>query len=127
MAGCFNIRVQPTTITRPAGNRDVSLSTQGSPQVCRPLASAQPTLDQDPVSRSTLDARGRGCTGLANTKLHLQLQGDAILPILGMMDREYYRHRRPAFPIPVPSAGKKLTISLSSALEACGSFGPQGV
>jgi hypothetical protein len=62
MAGGFSIRMQPTTTTRPAGSRDAIRSTRGSPQVCRPLASAQPTLDQDPVSRSTLDARGRGYT-----------------------------------------------------------------
>ena len=47
---------------RPIGNRDVSRPTQGSPQVWLPLASAQLTLDPDPVSSSALDARGRGCT-----------------------------------------------------------------
>jgi hypothetical protein len=47
MGGGFSIRMQPTTTTQPAGNRDVSRAAQGLPQVCRPLASAQPTPDRD--------------------------------------------------------------------------------
>jgi len=62
VAGGFCIRMQPIATTPPAGNRDLSHATPGSPQVCRPPASAQPTLDQDPESRSTLLARGPGCT-----------------------------------------------------------------
>ena len=52
----------PTTTTQPAGSRDAARSTQESPQVCSPMASAPLLPDQDPVSRSALDERGRGCT-----------------------------------------------------------------
>jgi hypothetical protein len=54
--------MQAMKITQPAGNRDANRSRQGLPQVCRPLASAQPKLDKDPVSRLSLDAPGPGCT-----------------------------------------------------------------
>ena len=79
MAGGFNGEIQPTTTTRSAGNRDVSRSTQGSPQVCRPLASAQPTLDRDPVLRSTLDAHGGGCTS-GQTKTHITETREVCYP-----------------------------------------------
>jgi hypothetical protein len=52
----------PTTTTQPAGSRDATRSTQESPQVCHPTASAHRLPGQDPVSRSVLDARGRGYT-----------------------------------------------------------------
>jgi hypothetical protein len=54
--------MQAMEITQPAGNRDANRSIQGLPQVCHPLASAQPKLDKDPVFHSAPDEPGRGCT-----------------------------------------------------------------
>ncbi len=53
---------KPMTTMQPGDSRGAARSTQESPQVCLSMASVQPTPDQDPVSRSTLDARGRDCT-----------------------------------------------------------------
>jgi hypothetical protein len=58
----FSLRMQSMKITQPADGRDVNRSTRELLQACHPRASVQPIMDQDPVSRSTLDARGRGCT-----------------------------------------------------------------
>jgi hypothetical protein len=49
------------TTTQPADSRGEVRPTPESLQVCLSMASVQPTSDQDPVSRSTLDARARGC------------------------------------------------------------------
>ncbi len=51
-----------TTTTQPSGSRDATRSTQESPQVCRPMASAHRLPDRHPAYRSIPDARGRGCT-----------------------------------------------------------------
>ena len=53
----------PTATTQQAGSRGAIHSAQEWPQACRPMASAQPTPDQDPVSRSVPDERGRGWSG----------------------------------------------------------------
>jgi hypothetical protein len=53
---------KPMTTTPPAGSRGAARSTQESPQACLSVPSVQPAPDQDPVSRSTLDVRARGCT-----------------------------------------------------------------
>ena len=46
---------KPLTTTQPVDSRGAARSTQESPQACLSMASVQPTPDQDPVSRSTLD------------------------------------------------------------------------
>ena len=47
----------PTTTTQPVGRRDATRSTQESPQVCRPMASAQMTPDQDPQPCHPIEPR----------------------------------------------------------------------
>ena len=61
-AGISEPERDSATTMQPAGSRDVTRSTQESPQVCHPSASAHRLPDRDPVCRSVLDERGRGYT-----------------------------------------------------------------
>ena len=55
-----DIRSQVSVTTQPVGTRGAIRSAREWQQAGRPKAWAQPTPDQDRVSRSVLDERGRG-------------------------------------------------------------------
>jgi hypothetical protein len=71
--------MQSMKITQPADSRDVNRSTRELLQACHPRASVQPIMDQDPVSRSTLDGRGPGCTS-RQTKTHITETREVCYP-----------------------------------------------